>query len=925
MSFIKYSLTFVLLSLLAGFQNTIAFYQIPNGNLSLANLKTEYKINPIGIDETKPRLSWEIISNVPGTHQTAYQIVTANSLEGLSNESQFIWNTNKVQSDQSIQVIYGGPTLKSRERVYWKVKIWDNHGNESEWSEPTFFEMGLLGPSDWQASWIEPNAIESDSTPNPSPYLRKEFSLDNPVVDARVYVSAHGLYQLHINGEKISDDQFTPGWTSYLKRLQYQVYDVTEALKKGKNAIGLILGNGWYRGQLAWNEKSNIYGDKLAAILQLHIKYENGEEAIISDNSWKSSTGPILKSEIYDGELYDARLELTGWDETGYKDSNWKGVSVSDFDKNNLVAQDGPPVQIVETIQPVKKIITPKGELVFDLGQNMVGWMEIKLKAKQGSKITLTHAEVLDKDGNFYIDNLRKADQKVQYIFSGKGLETYQPHFTFQGFRYVKVEDFEGEIDLKDLTGKVIHSAMTPIGDFECSDTLVNQLQHNIVWGLKGNFLDVPTDCPQRDERLGWTGDAQAFAPTACFNMDVASFFTKWMKDVAADQDKEGRIPHVVPDILSMTNEFGGTAGAATGWADAVTVIPWTVYQNYGDQRILETQYPAMKGWVEYMKKQAGDQYLFNTGFHFGDWLSYSSTSSAYPGAYTDTDLIATAYFYYSTEVLYKSAELIGKSDESEEYKSLAQKIKTAFQKEFVTSSGRLSPNTQTAYVLALAFDLIPEELKQASANNLAKDVKKFGHITTGFLGTPLICQVLSDNGYPELAFQLLFRKEYPGWLYPVTQGATTIWERWDGQKPDGSFQDIGMNSFNHYAYGAVGKWLYSYVAGIKTDAKDPGYKKIIIDPLVDNQLDYVSASHHSMYGEIISKWKKEGDQLNMNVTIPPNTSAEIHIPTVDKSSVMVNGVPLSDMDNIKIIYEDDESRVVETGSGEYSFATKIK
>lgn len=896
-----------------------------NDELKVLHLRTEYKVNPLGIGETQPRLSWELTSNTRRTFQTAYQIIAAASKADLDSRKNLIWDTKKVDSDQSIQVAYKGSPLKSQQRVWWKVKVWDNHGNQSEWSDAEFWEAGLLDGSDWKASWISPDLNESDSLPNPCPYLRREFSLKGKAKSARIYISSHGLYQLFLNGNKVSEDLFSPGWTSYNNRLQYQTYDVSKVLQS-KNALGIILGDGWYRGQLGWDGKRNHYGDKLAVILQLEVEYEDGsKELISSDENWKASTGPIQKSEIYDGELYDARLKKTGWNSVDYDDSSWNGVIIRKYGKDGLAAQIGPPVQITETIKPVRKIHSPSGELIFDMGQNMVGWVEFKLSGKAGSKITLCHAEVLDKDGNFYTENLRGADQKIEYIFSGSGTEIFEPHFTFQGFRYVKVENYEGEIGLDDLAGKVIHSAMEPIGDFECSDTLINQLQHNIKWGLKGNFLDVPTDCPQRDERLGWTGDAQAFAPTACFIMDVSSFYTKWLRDVAADQDDEGRVPFVVPDILNSDNTFGGFSGAATGWADVATVIPWTMYEYFGDKNILKVQYPSMKAWVDYMKKQAGDSHLYNTGFHFGDWLSFSTTSPAYPGAYTDTDLIATAYFYHSATILYRSAEIVGNVNDAQLYKELATKIKKAFQNEFLSPSGRLSPNTQTAYVLALGFGLIPDELIEKSAKRLANDVKKFGHITTGFLGTPLICQVLSDNGYPDLAYQLLFRKEYPGWLYPVTQGATTIWERWDGQKPDGTFQDAGMNSFNHYAYGAVGKWLYSYVAGIKANIEHPGYKKIIIDPLVNNQMTYAEATHHSMYGKISSKWEKEGTTLKMHVIIPTNTIAEIHIPTSDETSVVEGISRISDSKDISLLKEDAGGLVVEVGSGEYLFTSKIE
>ena len=892
----------------------------------VAYLRTEYKTNPIGIDIVSPRLSWEILSRDRNIMQSAYNIKAALTEENLESENDLIWNTGKVSSDQSIHVKYNGPVLQSGRRVYWKVKIWDNKGQESEWSEAAFWEMGLLNESDWKASWIESGEQEEDTISNPCPFLRKEFNLKGNIKEARVYVSGRGLYQLYLNGKKVGDQLFTPGWTSYHKRFQYQVYDVTGYLNNDRNAIGVILGDGWYRGFLAWSGKKSFYGDKLALILQLESIYENGtKDIIISDRSWKSSAGPILKSDIYNGEIYDARLEIDGWNKPEFKDKKWNNVTEKDYSKEMLVASEGDPIRITEIIKPVSKFTTPEGDLVFDLGQNIVGWVQFKLKGKAGTKITLRHAEVLDKEGNFYTENLRAAKQEVQYIFKGQGEETFEPHFTFQGFRYIAVKDYPSKINPDDLAGKVIHSDMTPGGDFECSDTLINRLQKNIQWGLRGNFLDIPTDCPQRDERLGWTGDAQAFAPTACFNMDAAAFYTKWMKDFIADQKEDGRVPWVIPNILDGGGGTGWADGtSATGWADAALIIPWTVYRVYGDTRILEVQYESMKSWVEYMRKQSGDSYLYNTGFHFGDWLAFATTRSDYPGATTDKDLIATAYFYYSTALLKKTAVILGKDQDTEDYRALMQNIKNAFQKEFITPNGRLSSNTQTAYVLALAFNLFPENLKETAAKRLAEDVKRFGHITTGFLGTPLICHVLANYGYADLAYMLLFRKEYPSWLYPVTKGATTIWERWDGIKPDGTFQNPGMNSFNHYAYGAVGYWLYTSVAGIQASPEIPGYKRIIIKPHITEKLTYAKAEYHSIYGKILSHWQMADGKLQLNIVVPPNTTAQIHIPAKGIEQVLENNAPVSDDQNIKFSGIKNGCVILETGSGEYMFETSI-
>ena len=881
------------------------------------NLRVEYKSNPLGIGTLQPRLSWEIISSARNFMQSSYQIKVSETLNDLHNSKNLIWDSGKIKSGNSNQIIYNGKELKSKQRVYWQVKIWGNDGSESDWSKPAFWEMGLLNPSDWQAIWIEPDLNENTSEYNPSPYLRKEFNNSKKVKFARAYVTSHGLYEFHLNGKKVSDQLFTPGWTSYNYRLQYQVYDITEKINSGKNAIGVILADGWYRGPLKWDMKRNNYGEKLGLLLQINIEYEDGTSEIVkSDNSWKSSTGPILMSGIYDGEIYDARLEKSGWDEINYNDKNWNGTIEKQYPQNILIASEGPEVKNTVTIKPINKFIAPNGDLVFDMGQNMVGWIHFSLLGKEGEKIILRHAEVLDQQGNIYLDNLRRAKQQVEYTFKGGKKETFEPHFTFQGFRYVAVTNFKGEINLENITGKVIHSDMTPAGNFECSDPLINQLQKNIQWGLRGNFVDVPTDCPQRDERLGWTGDAQVFAPTACFNMDAASFYTKWMKDFSVDQLSDGRIPHVLPNIL-------GDDGGAAGWADAAVIIPWTIYENYGDTRILEAQYESMKKWIDYLQNLSGNEYLWNKSVGFGDWLAFATNNSDYPGATTDKDLIGTAYFYHSVSLLQKIAVVLGKDKDAEKYLELMKNIKNAFQKEFITQTGRVASNTQTAYVLALDFDLVPENQRAVAAKRLADDVDKFEHITTGFLGASRLTKILTDFGYEDLAYMLLFNKNYPSWLYPVTKGATTIWERWDGIKRDGSFQSEGMNSFNHYAYGAVGKWIYSFIAGIDFDPKNPGYKNIIINPNVPKELSFAKADYNSIMGKISTAWKVENNVFYFDVEIPANTTADVFLPTNIADNILENGNKIKNVKEINSITTSNGKTVLKIGSGKYSFEIK--
>ncbi len=892
----------------------------PAETITVTKLRCEYKTNPIGLDVVKPRLSWQIQAPDRGVLQATYQVRAASSAEDLQAGQRLLWDSGQVRSDASIHIEYGGADLKSHQRVYWQVRVSDQKGRISPWSEAAFWEMGLLQPSDWTARWIQPDLPEDTKQSQPAPMLRKEFTLPTPVREARAYVTALGLYEAELNGQKIGGELFTPGWTAYDHHIQYQTYDVTTLLRQGDNAIGVTLGDGWYRGWLGFGGQRNTYGDRLALLLQIRVTYLDGSTGSIgTDAGWKAATGPILKSDIYNGETYDARLEKTGWSRAGFDDSSWRLVRLVDAPGAQLVAPAGPPVLRIQEITPVKVLSTPAGDAVLDMGQNMVGWIKMKVRGPAGTKVTLRHAEVLDKEGNFYTENLRAAKQTDEYILRGQGEEVFEPHFTFHGFRYVAVAGYPGDVKTGDFAGVVIHSDITPAGTFECSDPTINQLQHNIVWGQKGNFLDVPTDCPQRDERLGWTGDAQVFAPTACFNADVAGFYTKWLKDVAADQKPTGAVPHVIPNVLQRNSPTANSASA--GWADAAVLVPWTVYLSYGDTRILEEQYPSMKGWVDYMTGKAGDSLFWNQDFTFGDWLAFATTRSDYPGATTDKDLIMQAYFARSTDVVRQAAMILGKSSDAARYGELLAKIKEVFNDEFVSPNGRLSSNTQTAYALALGFDLLPKDLRVRAAERLVADVRRFKHITTGFLGAPLMCPVLTDWGYVDEAYMLLFRKEYPSWLYPITKGATTIWERWDGLKPDGTFQDKGMNSFNHYAYGAIGDWLYSVVAGLGIDSEKPGYRRVRIRPLPGGGLTYARASHQSMYGPVSSGWEIRDGLFRLDVEVPPNTSATIWLPGAKMADVMEGGVPVATAAGVARVEQESAAVLMDIGSGRYSFS----
>ncbi len=903
----KQSYFFVLLLLLVS--SLIEAYAQSKA-LAVTNLLCENLSNPIGLDVQMPRFTWQLVSSNRNVIQTAYEIK-------VMKDKTTVWATGKVASEQSVLVPYAGSPLESNQRYTWQVRVWDNLGNVSAWSTPAFWHTAFFSPSDWKARWIKAG-FEEDTLSRPSPYFRRNFNLKKQVKSATAFITAQGLYEARLNGKRIGDLYLTPFWTAYQKRLQYQVYDVTQLLQQGENTVGAVLGSGWFRGFLAWSNHKNIYGKELALLFQMEITYIDGsKETIISDENWKSNTGSILYSEIYHGETIDARKEEKAWDTPKFNDSQWTGVRLADY-KGELLATYNEGIRKQETFKPIKIFKTPKGEQVIDFGQNLVGWVQVRVSGKAGDKITLYHAEVLDKQGNFYTENLRVAKQKNEYILKGEGEEFFEPHFTFQGFRYIKIENFSGEIKPEMFTAVALYSDMKKTGEFTSSHPLINQLQHNIQWGQNGNFLDVPTDCPQRDERLGWTGDAQAFARTATFNRRVHNFFAKWLKDVAIDQaEANGAVPFVVPNVLGK-----GASGSA-GWADAATIIPWDMYLAYGDKQILENQYESMKSWVGFMEKNSTN-YLWNRGFHFGDWLFYRPhDDNDGRAAVTDKYLIAQCFFAHSTNLVLKTAKVLGKADDIDKYAMLLKNIKDAFMKEYMTPSGRLVSSTQTAYVLALNFDMLPEHLRPQAAERLAENVKSYGnHLTTGFLGTPYLCHVLTRFGYLDVAYDLLLQETYPSWLYPVKMGATTIWERWDGIKPDSSFQTPTMNSFNHYAYGAIGDWIYRTVTGIDTDENGVGYKKITIKPHLTTKLTHAKSEYQTYYGKIVSEWKTENGKTTFTIEIPTNTTAVISLPATSIDDFSENNVKVAQFKNAKF----ENGRVTfEVGSGKYSFVGVLR
>lgn len=848
-----------------------------DATLSIKSLRFEHLNETLGIGTATPRISWQIVTETPNWQQVAYELEAQNSDGSLHGSS------GRIESSQSVLVAWPFQPLQSRERRAVRVRVWGNDGQVSNWSNYFWVEAGLLNSSDWQAQFITPDWEEDISQTQPNPMLRHEFELREGIVQARLYITALGVYEAHLNGQRVGDQIMAPGWTSYQHRLRYQTFDVTDQLQAGRNAIGAYLAEGWFRGRLAWNPLNrNIYGKETALLAQIEVVYADGSrQTIVSDSSWRANTGPLRFSSIYDGESYDARLERDGWTQAGYDDSDWKGVRPAEYSLEKLQAPDGPPVRAIETIAPVKIWQSPSGKTLVDFGQNLVGWVRIKVQGEAGRTITLRFAEVLEHE-ELGIRPLRSAKATDHYTLKGQGVEVWEPRFTFHGFRYAQVENWPGELQADQIEAVVCHSDMVRIGWLETSDSLLNRLHENVVWSMRGNFFDIPTDCPQRDERLGWTGDIQVFAPTASYLYDCAGFLESWLRDLAAEQSEhDGVVPIVIPQVL-------GNTFAATAWGDAAVIVPWTLYQRYGDIGILERQFESMRSWVDAVAKLAGDSLLWDTGFQFGDWLDPAAPPDNPAAARTNPHLVATGYFAHSATLVAKAAELLGRHEDAERYGCLAANVRRAFNREYVTPAGRLMSDAATGYAMALEFDLLAEPMqRERAAQRLAVLVHENAyHISTGFVGTPLICDALFNNGKKSHAFRLLTERSCPSWLYPVTMGATTIWERWDSMLPDGSINPGEMTSFNHYALGAVADWMQRNIGGIAP--AEPGYRRIRVAPQIGAGLSWASARLNTPYGLVECSWKLENNSLSVTVIVPPNSSAIVTLPGDQHGSIEV-------------------------------------
>ncbi len=1062
------------------------------GGIGVADLRCEYGRNPTAIGETRPRLSWVVEGDKGqrGVVQGAYQVLAAASRDLLDKDHADLWDSGKVDSDQSTQVVYDGKALASGRTCFWKVKLWDRQGRASAWSKPATWTMGLLKPADWTAKWIgyAPIADQQDSasalvkqfqrldgskwlwangatpgnqpagkvyfrkvielpadravkqatfllaaddgfslfinghlagqgstwqqvaspdvtgrlqpganalgieavnggdTPSPAgvigrlviifaagepmvvpinsswqtsreaggrwnwadfdasawkpasqvgsygdqpwgkiqvnmaamdpaPFFRKTFTVNKPIRRATIFASALGVYELHLNGKPVDKDVLSPGWTDYHKRVHYFGYDVTRQLKQGRNALGAILGDGWYAAYLAFTGKRHYYGDKTRFIAQVQIEYADGTTEVIgTDDTWKAATGPILEGDLLMGSVYDARKELPGWDTPDCPDTDWRPAIVDTAVKANLEAHPGAPIRRQDEVRAVKLTEPQPGVYVFDLGQNIVGWARLKAKGKAGQKVVVRHAEMLNQDGTLYTVNLRAAKATDTYYLADGPKRPLEPYFTFHGFQYVEVTGLDDKPELGDLTGIVVHSDLPRAGWFECSEPLVNKLALNSLWGQKGNFLDVPTDCPQRDERAGWTGDAQVFMKTACLNLDAPGFYTKWLIDLCDDSQRaDGAFGDVAPHLGIVG--FGNT-----GWSDAGPVCNWRMYEMYGDTRVLERHYAELVHHMEYLAKTSKG--LARGTFAYGDWLRLAGPQHS--------EAIGTAYYFYAAGLMTRIAEALGKRDDAQRYAKLAEEIRGVFVKTFIKPDGRIvdakNESGQTFYALAFGLGLVPAEMEGAVAGQFVASIKKEGdHLATGFLGTPFVLFALQQAGHPELAYKLVLNRTYPSWLQQVLWGSTTMWERWDGWRPDKGFQDPGMNSFNHYWLGCVSEWLFTQAAGIDTDG--PGFKRIVIRPEIvkpEAGFDWVKASYHSLRGTIASAWRLAQGQFSLDVTVPGNSVATVYVPARDAAGVTERGRPAAQAQGVKFLRQEAGRAVFEIGSGQYSFQSKL-
>jgi len=1040
------------------------------GQAQPGNLRCEYRVNPVGIDVAQPRLSWKITAAQPldrGVRQTAYQVLVASQPEILAAGKGDLWDTGRVQSDQSIHVVYAGKPLRSRARAFWKVRIWDQNGQASAWSAPAVWSMGLLNAGDWQAKWIgreetqvykapespfhlleaahwiwgaaagspqtftarieiprereivaaqcvmgadrrfelfingqragaggsvqlpealyvtrflrageneisvtaaparsgksgligafhiefaQGAALDFRTGPNwraggsaavdlgaygaapwgevgftgehalPARMLRKEFDAATGIRRATVYISGLGLSELYLNGAKIGDDVLSPHLSDYGKRVFYVTSDATNRIAPGKNAIGVLLGNGRYWApRLREPIPSRSFGSPRVR-LQLEIEYLNGRmDRVVSDETWKLTTdGPIRANNEYDGETYDARQEIEAWSRPGFDDSKWQPAEVVAAPPGVLAAQMSEPLRVMETLKPVRMNEIRPGVYIFDMGQNMVGWCRLKVAGPRGTRVILRHAETLGPDGGLYVDNLRSARATDVYTLKGGGTEIWEPRFTYHGFRYVEVRGYPGRPGPDALEGRVVHDAMEQIADFTSSSDLLNKIHHNIYWGVRGNYRSIPTDCPQRDERQGWLGDRSVVSRGESYLFDVAAFYTKWEYDLIDSQRDDGSIPDVAPAYWMLYNDD-------VTWPSTFVQVPAMLYDQYGDLRIVQSAYPAVRKWIEHMRQFLKDGLLPKDTY--GDWCvppeDPKLIHSRDPARRTDGTLLATAYYYRMLCEMSKFARFVGKEADAGDYDRLSAQVRAALNNTFFNRrTGMYANGTQTSAILPLVFGLTPEPDRKSVLEGLIRNIEDVtkGHVGTGLVGAQWLMRALTENGRVDVVYRIATATTYPGWGYMISKGATTIWELWNGDTADPA-----MNSGNHVMQiGDLGVWMYEYLGGIRTDPEKPGFKHILIRPYMPSGLNFVSASHQSMYGLIESRWRREGGKVTLDIAVPPNTTATVWVPAADVSLVTENGAPARAARGVTFLRMEGDAAVFEVTSGRYSFSAGV-
>lgn len=897
---------------------------LDNSPLNVYDLRTEYLKNPEGIHVSNPRFSWILDGDGRNRKQTAFQILVATSKENLENSIGLLWDCGKVISNNTNQIVYKGKVLTSNTKCFWKVKVWDENGQESKWSDIAEWSMGLLKFSDWKGQFIghdvgynKIDKYDSLYLP-PARYLRKSFMIKKKVKRAIVHSTALGLYELRLNGGKVGDANFLPGWTDYNKRLYYQTFDITKQIKQGENVIGAIIADGWYAGYIGYgllvklDKVREFYGVNPSFMGQIHIEFEDGTNQTIASNAtWKSNQGAIREADILMGETYDARLEHVGWDTPGYNDDNWKSPKLYTYPNGKLEAHPGTLVKEQERLTATAITEPSSGTYVFDFGKNFAGIAELKVQGPKGTKIQLRFGEILKSDGNIQTDNLRKARATDTYILKGEGIEIWRPKFTYHGFQYVEVTGYPGEPPTDAITGIVLSSIKTNTSKFNTSNAMNNTLFENIKTTQSANFFEIPTDCPQRDERLGWTGDAHIYMRSATYNADISAFMTKYLIDLDDSQRWYGAYPNFAPFPYSRPNQY------SPGWMDAGIIIPFNMYKVYNDTRILKYMYNGMQKFMQFQEDSSTGYLRPGGGNNWGDWLAVNEETSH--------DYIAASYYGYDAKLMAKIAEVLHKPDDTKKYRALFENIKKAFAQTYILDNGYTTEDTQTSYALALYFDLFPANLAAKGAARLAEKIKKNGYrFTTGFLGTKHVMLVLSQYGYHDIAYRIFKQTDYPSWGYSIKNGSTSIWERWNSYTKDdiiNSDLNAKMNSFSHYAFGSVAEWMFLHAVGIGT--LDSGYRNIIIKPAISKEMNFIEGSYESINGLISSSWYWERKSLKINIEIPVNTRAQVHIPTNNVNAIKESNKLLSKSSEIKIIQADNRETVLEIGSGNYSFTIK--